>query len=279
MRARLDALLVERGLADSRIQAQSLIAAGKIWAGGQPATKAAMMVSPEIHLVLQEEPSWVSRGAFKLLRALEAFSLSPLGAYCLDVGASTGGFTEVLLRHGARKVVAVDVGYGQLAWSLRTDPRVDVRERTNARSLVRENFSELFSFIVVDASCISVRLLIPPLEKLLTPDGHMVLLVKPQFEAGRERVGKGGVVRDPALHVTILQEVLSFVGEKSFLVTQGLAVSPLKGPEGNLEFLLWLMFAGQGREHRVHEQMVRDVVTSAHAPESNLCQECGETCP
>lgn len=279
MRVKLDALLEERGLATSRLQAQTLIAAGKVWVGGQPATKAAMLVSPETDISIRERVSWVSRGALKLLRALETFSLSPAGACCLDVGASTGGFTEVLLRHGARQVVAVDVGYGQLAWSLRTDPRVVVRERTNARYLLREDFPELFSFIVVDASFISLRLLLPPLEKLLAPEGHMVLLVKPQFEAGRERVGKGGVVRDAALHVAILQEILAFVRQNSTLVPQGFDVSPLKGPEGNLEFLLWLRFPYQGREGVVHEETVRDVVTLAHAPQTKPRQECGIPCP
>ena len=277
MLVKLEALLEKRNLAPSRPHAREMIAAGMVWVGGRPATGGAMMVPSDAEISVKEErPSegWVSRGALKLDHALMVFSLSPEGAHCLDVGASTGGFTEVLLRRGARKVVAVDVGYGQLAWSLRTDPRVEVRERTNARLLVREDFPEAFDFITVDASFISLRSLLPPLEDLLAPEGQMILLVKPQFEAGRHRLGPGGVVRDPAIHEAILQEVLDFSSSSRRLRPRGLEPSPLKGPGGNVEFLLWLSPGAPG----VDAQGVKSVVARAHRPGTNPCQERGETC-
>jgi 23S rRNA (cytidine1920-2'-O)/16S rRNA (cytidine1409-2'-O)-methyltransferase len=238
---RLDKLLVERGLAPTRAKAQALIMAGLVRVNGSPADKAGQQVSTDLDLtVIGQETEWVSRGAKKLLKALEVFGIDPAGLVCLDVGASTGGFTEVLLSRNASRVYAVDVGYGQLAWKIRTDPRVVVMERTNARYLSRESFPAQVDLIVVDASFISLRLLLPPLLDLLKPDGEMAVLVKPQFEAGKERVGKGGVIRSPEIHREVLEEFIDYVRTLPGISLAGLTWSPIKGPSGNIEFLAHL---------------------------------------
>jgi 23S rRNA (cytidine1920-2'-O)/16S rRNA (cytidine1409-2'-O)-methyltransferase len=208
---------------------------------GIPADKAGQLVLPDLDLkVIEQETEWVSRGAKKLLKALEVFGIDPSGLVCLDVGASTGGFTEVLLSRNASRVYAVDVGYGQLAWKIRSDPRVVVMERTNARYLRRDSFPTPVDLIVVDASFISLRLLLPPLLEILKPDGEMAVLVKPQFEAGRERVGKGGVIRSPEVHREVLEEFIDFVRGLPGISLAGLTWSPIKGPSGNIEFLAHL---------------------------------------
>lgn len=238
---RLDKLLVERGLAPTRAKAQALIMAGLVRVNGSPADKAGQQVPVDLDLtVIGQEDEWVSRGAKKLIKALDVFGINPAGLVCLDVGASTGGFTEVLLSRDASRVYAVDVGYGQLAWKIRTDPRVVVMERTNARYLSRESFPTPIDLIVVDASFISLRLLLPPLLDILKPDGEMAVLVKPQFEAGKERIGKGGVVRSPEIHREVLEEFIDYVRGLPGISLAGLTWSPIKGPSGNIEFLAHL---------------------------------------
>lgn len=203
--------------------------------------KPASLVDPDQGMQVDApKETWVSRGAHKLLGGLESFSLDPADKVCVDVGASTGGFTQVLLRRGARRVYAVDVGYGQLAWELRNDPRVVVRERTNARFLEPATLGEPCDLAVCDASFISLRLLLLPMISVLRPQGDLVALIKPQFEAGRGRVGKRGVVQDPRVHEDVVREIFRFVAEKTAWNVWGAAPSPLRGPEGNLEFLLHL---------------------------------------
>lgn len=238
---RLDKLLVEKGLAPTRAKAQALIMAGLVRVNGSPADKAGQQVPVDLDLtVIGQEDEWVSRGAKKLIKALDVFEINPAGLVCLDVGASTGGFTEVLLSRDASRVYAVDVGYGQLAWKIRTDPRVVVMERTNARYLSRESFPTPIDLIVVDASFISLRLLLPPLLDILKPDGEMAVLVKPQFEAGKERIGKGGVVRSPEIHREVLEEFIDYVRGLPGISLAGVTWSPIKGPSGNIEFLAHL---------------------------------------
>ena len=240
-RRRLDLLLVERGLVPSRTEAQRWIEEGRVRVGGFEQRKPGSLVDPDQPLSLDPPgQTWVSRGAHKLLEALERFPVDPKGKVCLDVGASTGGFTQVLLRRGALRVHALDVGYGQLAWVLRTDPRVVVRERTNARDLCPELLGESCSLGVCDASFISLRLLLGPMISVLDPEGDLVTLLKPQFEAGRDRIGKRGVVQDPRVHGDVIREILHFVEERTPRFLWGAVPSPIRGPEGNLEFLLHL---------------------------------------
>lgn len=237
---RLDKLLVDRGLAETRNRAQALIMAGKVRADGAVVTKAGTPLPPECRLEVEEGRRWASRGAHKLLRAFEVFPLEAEGRVCVDIGASTGGFTDVLLDRGARRVYAVDVGYGQLLWRLASDPRVAVMDRTNARNLTSADFDEPVSLAVCDASFISLTLILPAIDAFLSADGSALVLVKPQFEAGRERLGRGGVVRDPAVHAAVLDEVTDFVARRTRFLVAGLTWSPILGPEGNMEFLCWL---------------------------------------
>ncbi len=244
-RARLDAELVRRGLARSREQAAELVHAGRVRIDGSTATKPATAVAAETALRVAGEdagPAYASRGAHKLAGALEVFAARDLqvaGRRCLDAGASTGGFTDVLLRAGAREVVAVDVGYGQLAWGLRTDERVTVLDRTNVRTLVRDSIGGPVDLAVADLSFISLRLVLDALARCLAPGGDLVPMVKPQFEVGRARLGSGGVVRDPALRAESVLSVAAAAAELGFGVA-GVARSPLPGPAGNVEFFLWL---------------------------------------
>jgi 23S rRNA (cytidine1920-2'-O)/16S rRNA (cytidine1409-2'-O)-methyltransferase len=241
-RIRLDAELVRRGLARSREQAASLVEAGRVEVRGQVARKVAAMVDPADPVRVVGEPAgeeYVSRGGHKLAGALDAFTPSGLvveGRRCLDAGASTGGFTDVLLRRGAAQVVAVDVGYGQIAWSLRTDPRVTVIERTNVRTLTPALIDGPVELTVADLSFISLRLVLPALAACT--DGDLALMVKPQFEVGKERVGSGGVVRDPALRAEAVLDVAA-AGWGLGLGVAGVVASPLPGPSGNVEFFLW----------------------------------------
>jgi 23S rRNA (cytidine1920-2'-O)/16S rRNA (cytidine1409-2'-O)-methyltransferase len=241
MKERLDKLLVSRGLVESREKAQALILAGQVRVGGVPAQKAGSQVPADADLeVTGREHPYVSRGGVKLEAALKAFALDPAGWGCLDIGASTGGFTDCLLQHGAARVFAVDVGYGQLAWSLRNDPRVTLFERTNIRLLDPERLGTRVDLAVMDVSFISLRLVLRHAVRFLRPGGRVLALVKPQFEAGREQVRRGGRVTDPAVH----EEVLAAVrreGEALGLITLGAVESPLPGKKsGNREFfLLW----------------------------------------
>src|SRR5512145_2689001 len=244
-RLRLDAELVRRGLARSREHASELISAKRVKVAGAVATKAATGVTTDVALVVLEDPDrpdYVSRGGHKLAGALAAFAplgLSVAGRRCLDAGASTGGFTDVLLRHGAAEVVAVDVGYGQLAWSLQQDPRVHVHDRTNARELTSDQIGGPVDVVVGDLSFISLLLVLDALLGVTKPDGDLALMVKPQFEVGKDRVGEGGVVRDPALRAEAVSTVAAAAAERGW-GTRAVTTSPLPGPSGNVEFFLWL---------------------------------------
>ena len=236
-KVRLDVLLTERNLAPSREAARRLIMAGEVRIGGEVRDKPGMRVPRDAAVEVQQARRFVSRGGDKLAGALAAFPVTVEGRVCADVGASTGGFTDCLLQAGAARVYAIDVGYGQLDYRLRTDPRVVVMERTNARYVTA--LPELVSLVVVDASFISLKLLLPVLRDWTAPAADVITLVKPQFEAGKGQVGKGGVVRDPAVHERVLRDVLDDAVEDGF-IPRGLIMSPLKGPAGNIEFLAWL---------------------------------------
>jgi 23S rRNA (cytidine1920-2'-O)/16S rRNA (cytidine1409-2'-O)-methyltransferase len=241
-KARLDVELVRRGLARSRQDAVDLVAAGKVRVGGLPARKASTGVGPAtpLQVVAAAGDDVVSRGAHKLVGALDSWPQLRIGGRrCLDAGASTGGFTQVLLRRGAAGVVAVDVGYGQLAWSLRSDDRVDVRDRTNARDLTPELIGGTVGVVVADLSFISLTVVLPALIRCLDPDGDIVVMVKPQFEAGRSAVGDGGVVREPATRIAAVRRVADAAAAEWFGAA-GLTASPLPGPAGNVEYFLWL---------------------------------------
>lgn len=244
---RLDKLIADRKLASSRTAAQRYIEEGRVKVNGVTINKPASMVASEASIQIDAlEREWVSRGAYKLLKALKSFSIDPEGKRCLDIGASTGGFTDVLLSRGASKVYAVDVGYGQLAWKLRNDDRVSVMERTNARALTLDMIGgNPVDIIVSDASFISLTLLMGVMEKLLASEGTIAALIKPQFEAGRERVGKG-VVADPNIHIDILNEVADFIESKTELSLESVDYSPIRGPEGNIEFLFFLKHKTEG---------------------------------
>ena len=254
MKKRLDVLLVEQYLAESRSQAQRLIRAGLVRVAGQVSDKPGVKVATNVEITLQARPRFVSRGGEKLEAALVRFGLDVAGVVAADVGASTGGFTDCLLQHGACRVYAIDVGYGQLDWRLRNDPRVVVMERTNARYL--ESLPELVSLVTADVSFISLRLILPVAVRWLIPPspplvgggrGVVVALIKPQFEAGRREVGKGGVVRDPEVHRRVLERVLGIAAELG-LGLRGLMPSPLRGPAGNVEFLGWWEPGARGLE-------------------------------
>ena len=246
-RLRLDAELVRRGLARSRVQAADLIAAGRVAVGGQPALKAASQVATDAAITVQQvsgEPEYVSRGGHKLAGALAAFDgLVVAGKRCLDAGASTGGFTDVLLRAGAAHVVAVDVGYGQLAWSLQTDKRVTVLDRVNIRGLTPDQVAPPPDLVVADLSFISLTLVLPALVKCAAQTANFVLMVKPQFEVGKDRVGDG-VVRDPALRAAAVESVAAAAARLGLGVA-GITASPLPGPSGNVEYFLWLRRAAE----------------------------------
>jgi 23S rRNA (cytidine1920-2'-O)/16S rRNA (cytidine1409-2'-O)-methyltransferase len=257
---RLDAVVAATtGL--TRSQVRGLILAGKVRVDDVPSTKPGANVREGAHIVVEEQPRYVSRGGEKLEGALRAFGLDVSGLDVLDVGASTGGFTDALLQHGARHVTALDVGYGQLAWRLRADPRVNVVERTNFRTLNDDAFPARFDLIVVDASFISLRTIVARAVAYLRDDGAIVALVKPQFEAGRERIGGGGVVRDPIVHAAVLREVRDAVRAAGVRVVRA-AVSPLKGPAGNVEFFYELRREGP----EVDDAALDALVTEAHAP-------------
>jgi 23S rRNA (cytidine1920-2'-O)/16S rRNA (cytidine1409-2'-O)-methyltransferase len=234
---RLDVLLVERGLASSREKAQALIMAGSVLRNGEVARRAAELLEPSTQLELKQGLPYASRGGFKLAGALDRFGIEVAGRTAMDVGASTGGFTDVLLQRGARTVYAIDVGYGQLDVRLRSDPRVVVLDRTNIRFL--EALPERCDLATIDVSFISLRLVIPAVRRLLRNDWDIIALVKPQFEAGRERVGRGGVVRDPRVHREVLLSLAAWSAEQG-PHWRGLTVSPITGAAGNVEFLLWV---------------------------------------
>jgi 23S rRNA (cytidine1920-2'-O)/16S rRNA (cytidine1409-2'-O)-methyltransferase len=240
MKVRLDKLLLEKKLAPTRQKAQALIATGQVLVNNMLADKAGTMVEDSATIDVKESCPYVSRGGYKLEEGLKFFGIDPTDLICLDIGASTGGFTDCLLKNSAAKVYAVDVGYGQLAWELRQDPRVVVMERTNARYLTAENLGDLIDFAVIDAAFISLKLLIPPLLHLFRKQVSILALIKPQFEVGRGKVGKGGVVRDPALHQEVIDAIIDFC-KTIGLESRGVTPSPILGPKGNKEFLIHLV--------------------------------------
>ncbi|MBQ7737147.1 MAG: TlyA family RNA methyltransferase [Oscillospiraceae bacterium] len=242
---RLDQLIFEKGLTESRERAKTSVMAGLVYVNGQKETKPGTFVAEDAEVELRGDAlHYVSRGGLKLEKALKVFSVVPRGFTCLDCGASTGGFTDVLLQNGAGKIYAVDVGYGQLAWSLRNDPRVVCMERTNVRYLTANQIPEPIDLATADLSFISLRLILGPVHSLLRDGGEMICLVKPQFEAGKEKVGKKGVVRDPEVHREVLEEFLDYSAEAGFGL-RGLDYSPIRGPEGNIEYLAWLKKNGE----------------------------------
>lgn len=237
---RLDQLVFDLGLAESRERAKTTVMSGLVFVNGQRADKPGMQVSPDVNVEVKGTAlPYVSRGGLKLEKALEVFPIDVNGKVCIDCGASTGGFTDVLLKNGAAKVYSVDVGYGQLAWSLRNDERVVNMERTNIRYISSEQIPEPLDICVMDLSFISVKLVLPAVCALLKDDAQLVCLIKPQFEAGREEVGKKGVVRDKAVHLSVIESVLSFAPTVGMTV-MGLDFSPIKGPEGNREYLCYM---------------------------------------
>jgi 23S rRNA (cytidine1920-2'-O)/16S rRNA (cytidine1409-2'-O)-methyltransferase len=238
---RLDKLLVDRGLVASRERARALVMSGAVLVRGQPETKPGTMLDPAVEITLREaDHPYVSRGALKLVKGLDAFAIDPVGMTCLDIGASTGGFTDVLLKRGAAKVYAIDVGYGQLAWSLRSDPRVVVLERENVRNLDMSKVPEPCDLAVIDVSFISLTLVLPKTAELLRGAGKPIIaLVKPQFEVGREQVGKGGVVRDEAVRRSAVDKIRAWAAEHGFAAGDDVE-SPITGPAGNVEYLLRL---------------------------------------
>lgn len=235
---RLDVLLIERGLAETRERAQALILAGDVNVAGRVVDKAGAQVDSAIEITIRAPLPYVSRGGYKLAGALDAFGVNPAGLVCADIGASTGGFTDVLLQRGAAKVYAIDVGYGQLAWKLRQDPRVIVMDRVNARYL--EGLPEKIDLVVIDVSFISLEHMLRVAQTLLKPNvGQVIALIKPQFEAGKNQVPRGGIVRDPEVHRAVQENIVRFAQSLGFTV-QGLMPSPIVGTEGNLEFLISL---------------------------------------
>lgn len=237
IKKRLDVLLTEQGYADTRSKAQAIIMAGQVYVNGQKADKPGISYEETVQLEVRGDVCpYVSRGGWKLEKALRDFGVKPEGYVCSDSGASTGGFTDCLLQQGARKVFAIDVGYGQLDWKIRSDPRVVVMERTNIRYVTPEDLGEALDLSVIDVSFISLGIVLPTIKTLLKPTGQVLCLIKPQFEAGREKVGKKGVVRDPETHKEVLDHFVALADSLDFTIL-GLTFSPVKGPEGNIEFL------------------------------------------
>ena len=240
---RLDTIVVERNLAESRHRARSLIMAGSILVNDTPVDKPGAIVENNADIKSRADDfKYVSRGGLKLEHALDFFGIDVKGSRCLDVGASTGGFTDCLLQHGADFVCAVDVGYGQLAWKLRQDSRIKVIERTNIRYMTVADFPCLFDVITIDVSFISLEIVVPVVRQLLTPSGRILALVKPQFEVGKNQVGKGGVVRDTALHDAVIQKLEDFFYKNCSLTVTGITQSPVLGPKGNKEFIMLLEY-------------------------------------
>lgn len=259
---RLDVLLVEKGLAESREKAKAIIMSGIVYVDGEKEDKAGsnFPVNAEIE-VRGKTLKYVSRGGLKLEKAMEVFPVKLQDKVCMDVGASTGGFTDCMLMNGARKVYSVDVGYGQLAWKLRQDERVVCMEKTNIRYVKPEDIDDRIEFASVDVSFISLSKVLPVLMELLTDDGEAVCLIKPQFEAGREKVGKKGVVRDKSVHIEVIENVTAFTREAGFAV-EGLDFSPIKGPEGNIEYLMYIR-KGSPKEE-LTEAFIKELVEKSH---------------
>lgn len=265
MKERLDVLLVKRNLAASREKAKAIIMSGNVYVDNQKEDKPGTTFPEESKIEVRGHTlPYVSRGGFKLEKAMKEFQVSVEGKVCTDVGSSTGGFTDCMLQNGAVKVFAIDVGHGQLDWKLRQDERVVCMEKTNIRYVTPEDIGEAVAFASVDVSFISLGLVLPAARNLLTDDGRMVCLIKPQFEAGREKVGKKGVVRDKAVHIEVIEKVIDIADGLHFKVL-GLDYSPIKGPEGNIEYLIYLEKRPED-EAAAHEPVdVRQVVEQSHA--------------
>lgn len=260
IKKRLDVLLTEQGYADSRAKAQAIIMSGQVYVAGQKADKPGISYDETVEIEVRGETCpYVSRGGWKLEKALRYFGVDPTGYVCSDSGASTGGFTDCLLQQGASKVFAIDVGYGQLDWKIRSDPRVVVMERTNIRYVTPEQLGEPLDLSVIDVSFISLRIVLPTIKALLKPTGQVLCLIKPQFEAGKEKVGKKGVVRDPEIHKEVLDQFVALAQELKFNIL-GITFSPVKGPEGNIEFLGHLTLA----DRESIEPDTANVVDQAH---------------
>lgn len=262
-KTRLDVLLVERGLAVSRQKAQAIIMAGDVFVEGQRSDKPGTAVANDAAIEVRGNVMpYVSRGGWKLEKAMHTWPITLAGKICADIGASTGGFTDCMLQNGAEKVYAVDVGYGQLDWKLRNDPRVTVMERTNARYLTPEMFAERPEIAVMDVSFISIRLIIPAAFSIMGDTGRMYTLIKPQFEAGRDKIGKNGVVRNPEVHKEVLGGIVRFAEESGLHVFR-MDYSPITGPEGNIEFLAEIA-KGSGEEPVISGETIHAIVTEAH---------------
>ena len=260
---RLDVYLTEKGLTQSRERAKSLIMAGQVYVKNQKCEKAGTMLDENETQVENrgEQLKYVSRGGLKLEKAMEVFPITLTDKVTMDIGASTGGFTDCMLQNGARKVYSVDVGYGQFAWKLRQDERVVNMERTNIRYVTREDIGELIDFASIDVSFISLKLVLPPAYNLLKDDGEIVALIKPQFEAGKGQVGKKGVVRDKKVHFQVIREVIDFATSNGFALL-GLSYSPIKGPEGNIEYLAYLKKSSDAPE--ITDEEILETVEKSH---------------
>lgn len=262
-KVRLDVFLTSNNLVSGRDRAKALIMAGQVFVDNQKADKAGMMIDADCKTVeiRGQQLKYVSRGGLKLEKAMEEFPVSLDGKICMDIGASTGGFTDCMLQNGAKKVFAVDVGYGQFAWKLRCDSRVVNMERTNIRYVTREQIGEVLDFASIDVSFISLKLVLPVAAELLGDGGELVALIKPQFEAGREQVGKKGVVRDSKVHEQVIKNVAEYAKDSGFFVS-GLAYSPVRGPEGNIEYLAWLTKEDKGFSYS--EETIKSLVDESH---------------
>ncbi|MCL6471971.1 MAG: TlyA family RNA methyltransferase [Firmicutes bacterium] len=260
---RADIYLTEVKAAESREQARRLIEEGRVFVNGKPISKPASLVEEGSHISVVEKLPYVSRGGVKLEKAIHDFKIDVRGKTAIDIGASTGGFTDCLLKHGARHVTAIDVGYGQLAWQLRSDPRVTVLERTNIRYIDPALLPSLADLITIDVSFISLEKIHDSVSKLLKPTGELIALVKPQFEVGKERVGKKGVVRSAEAHKDVLKRIWEFY-ERQGMFIKGLTFSPIKGPEGNIEFLLYASRMNESTSLKDREAIIDEVVETAH---------------
>lgn len=268
-KVRLDQHLTEKGYFESRSKAKAAIMAGLVLVKGQRIDKAGTEIDPESEITVKGDYCpYVSRGGYKLEKAIQGFGLNLQDKQVLDVGASTGGFTDCALQNGARQVYAVDVGYGQMAWSLRQDPRVVVIERANIRYMTEDELPVAFDLVVIDVSFISLNIVIPASRRFLKPGGEMMALIKPQFEAGRGRVGKNGVVKDPDVHHEVIMQTIELAGRENLQVA-GLSFSPITGAEGNIEFLIYLKdvreLSGDGLGEQFDPAKITEVIASAHA--------------
>ena len=264
MKERLDVLLVSQGLAASSEKAKAIIMSGNVLVNGQREDKAGTMIDVKAEITVKGgQLKYVSRGGLKLEKAMSHFDLTLEGKVCMDVGASTGGFTDCMLQNGAVKVYSVDVGHGQLDWTLRNDPRVVCMEKTNIRYVTPEQIEEPAAFVSIDVSFISLTKVLPPVRELMTEDGEIVCLIKPQFEAGREKVGKKGVVRDPKVHAEVIEKVIDFAATVG-LESRELEFSPIKGPEGNIEYLLHLLKRPDAASVEPFAGNVQEIVVQAH---------------